>query len=254
MIMIFKNTRKKFLREGKTVNYLKYALGEIVLVVIGILIALQINNWNTSKNNQSFEFKMLKEIQGALNDDYIFFDKHLLGYRNKTEIDAVAFFDKAIISKKVVEDSVDYYFNRLDYGLEITYNRGPYDALKASGIEKITNDSLRNKLIYFYDFYLPRNQKLVEWFMNFNRAKMAPLIQKLSVPAPIIIKGDSIIRKGRSMNKIDFEKNNDFNALLYSAGENSQTIKKILVEMTSAIQELTELLDNEIEKELKNRQ
>jgi len=49
MIKLFRNTRKKLLREGKTANYLKYAIGEITLVVIGILIALT-NNKET--NNQ----------------------------------------------------------------------------------------------------------------------------------------------------------------------------------------------------------
>jgi len=46
MIKLFRNIRKNLLNEGKTASYLKYAIGEIVLVVIGILIALQINNWN----------------------------------------------------------------------------------------------------------------------------------------------------------------------------------------------------------------
>ncbi len=46
MIKFFRNIRKTLLTEGKTSKYFKYAIGEIVLVVIGILIALQINNWN----------------------------------------------------------------------------------------------------------------------------------------------------------------------------------------------------------------
>jgi hypothetical protein len=45
MIKLFRNIRKNLLSEGKTSKYLKYALGEIILVVIGILIALQINNF-----------------------------------------------------------------------------------------------------------------------------------------------------------------------------------------------------------------
>jgi len=49
MIKLFRNIRQKLVAEGKTTNYLKYAIGEIVLVVIGILIALQINNWNESQ-------------------------------------------------------------------------------------------------------------------------------------------------------------------------------------------------------------
>ena len=58
------------LSEGKTGKYLKYAIGEIVLVVIGILIALQINNWNESKKTKQFEYKILKDIQD-LTDTWI---------------------------------------------------------------------------------------------------------------------------------------------------------------------------------------
>ncbi|GAA4268159.1 DUF6090 family protein [Hyunsoonleella aestuarii] len=49
MIKFFRNIRKKLLAEGNTSKYLKYAIGEIILVVIGILIALQINNWNEGR-------------------------------------------------------------------------------------------------------------------------------------------------------------------------------------------------------------
>ncbi|MGI0108142.1 DUF6090 family protein [Salinimicrobium sp. WS361] len=58
MIKFFRKIRQNLLSEGKTGNYLKYAFGEIILVVIGILIALQINNWNISQSNlkESNEF------------------------------------------------------------------------------------------------------------------------------------------------------------------------------------------------------
>jgi len=46
MIKFFRKIRQNSIKEDKLVNYLKYAIGEIVLVVIGILIALQINTWN----------------------------------------------------------------------------------------------------------------------------------------------------------------------------------------------------------------
>ncbi|WP_273567484.1 DUF6090 family protein [Maribacter halichondriae] len=46
MIKFFRKIRQNLLSEGKTGKYLKYAIGEILLVIIGILIALQINNWN----------------------------------------------------------------------------------------------------------------------------------------------------------------------------------------------------------------
>ena len=52
MIKFFRNIRQNLLIENKTGKYLKYAIGEIFLVVIGILIALQINNWNEDRKNQ----------------------------------------------------------------------------------------------------------------------------------------------------------------------------------------------------------
>ena len=50
MIKFFRKIRKNLLNEGKATKYFKYAIGEIILVVIGILIALRINNWNETKN------------------------------------------------------------------------------------------------------------------------------------------------------------------------------------------------------------
>jgi len=49
MIKFFRKIRQNLLSEGKTGKYFKYAIGEIILVVIGILIALQINNWNQQR-------------------------------------------------------------------------------------------------------------------------------------------------------------------------------------------------------------
>ena len=51
------------LTEGKAGRYLKYAIGEIILVVIGILIALQINNWNEQRKDRTKEQILLKHLQ-----------------------------------------------------------------------------------------------------------------------------------------------------------------------------------------------
>jgi hypothetical protein len=55
MIKLFRNIRKNLLNEGKTTKYFKYAIGEIILVVIGILIALSINNWNKQNEDRKLE-------------------------------------------------------------------------------------------------------------------------------------------------------------------------------------------------------
>ena len=60
MLKFFRKIRQNLLTEGKTTKYITYAIGEIVLVVIGILIALSINNWNEGR---AYE----KKVQGKLN-------------------------------------------------------------------------------------------------------------------------------------------------------------------------------------------
>ena len=67
MIKFFRTIRKSLLAEGKTGKYLKYAVGEIILVVIGILIALQINNWNEWRKERVLEINTLVEIEENLN-------------------------------------------------------------------------------------------------------------------------------------------------------------------------------------------
>ena len=62
MIKFFRRIRHKLLGEGKVKNYLLYAIGEIVLVVVGILIALQLNNFNEAKKEKLKEYKILTSL------------------------------------------------------------------------------------------------------------------------------------------------------------------------------------------------
>ena len=63
MIQFFRNIRQSLLMENKTSRYFKYALGEIILVVIGILIALQINSWNENRINIKQEQQILLQLK-----------------------------------------------------------------------------------------------------------------------------------------------------------------------------------------------
>ena len=69
MIKFFRKIRQKLLTQNKFSKYLFYAIGEIVLVVIGILIALQINNWNELKKNTNKEFYLLQQLQKEFEKD-----------------------------------------------------------------------------------------------------------------------------------------------------------------------------------------
>tara|TARA_R100000935_G_scaffold58576_1_gene96315 strand:+ start:4970 stop:5365 length:396 start_codon:yes stop_codon:yes gene_type:complete len=62
MIKFFRKVRQKLLTENNFSKYLIYAIGEIILVVIGILIALQVNNWNTERTRDNDTSKLMSRI------------------------------------------------------------------------------------------------------------------------------------------------------------------------------------------------
>jgi sensor domain CHASE-containing protein len=66
MIKVFRKIRQNMIKENRTSKYLLYAIGEIILVVIGILIALSINNWNEQRKERQIEQSILKEIRNNL--------------------------------------------------------------------------------------------------------------------------------------------------------------------------------------------
>ena len=69
MIPFFRKIRKKLADDNKPIKYLRYAIGEIVLVVIGILIALQINNWNEQRKDRKIEISYLERLLSEVKKD-----------------------------------------------------------------------------------------------------------------------------------------------------------------------------------------
>ena len=69
MIKFFRKIRYNLMSENKTGKYFKYAIGEIILVVIGILIALQINNWNENRLQQKQLLSVYKRILTDIDND-----------------------------------------------------------------------------------------------------------------------------------------------------------------------------------------
>ena len=71
MLLLLRKVRKKLMKENKVTTYLLYAIGEIVLVVIGILIAVSLNNWNQANKAASGQRILLEEVLEALKQDSI---------------------------------------------------------------------------------------------------------------------------------------------------------------------------------------
>ena len=70
MLTFLRKIRRSLVDSGSTGKYLMYAFGEIALVVIGILIALQVNNWNEERKFRVLEVELLQEYQEELQYNY----------------------------------------------------------------------------------------------------------------------------------------------------------------------------------------
>ncbi len=155
MIKFFRKIRQKMLTENKFSKYLIYAIGEILLVVIGILIALQINNWNEVLKGKMKATTILKEIRSDMFKDLelieelkpywgreiMCFKKVLSSFNPRKEIASFAGFDT--ISKIS-------YSELFGYDMPFRSNTSAYDAMIADGnSDLIVNDTLYSEILYF---------------------------------------------------------------------------------------------------------
>ena len=147
MIKFFRKIRKKLLTENKFSKYLIYAIGEIILVVIGILIALQINNWNENSKLKIEETRLLEQLNIEFKN-------------NKKKLEVVNTRNKAVLknldkilalipidSKSTDLDSLSQYiFDTYDFN---TFDpiQGTIDELNNSTFKVIRNDTLRKLLL-----------------------------------------------------------------------------------------------------------
>jgi len=150
MIKFFRRIRQNLLLEGKTGKYLKYAIGEIILVVIGILIALQINNWNNNIQQSKLERKYLSEIKNNLAFDLIDiqFNINFNESRLKSNKIILRYLDKEIS----YSDSLQFHFGNLIFTTRTLPNNSTYETLKSRGLEIISNDSLRQQITKLYSY------------------------------------------------------------------------------------------------------
>lgn len=150
MIKFFRTIRHKLLTENKVSKYVLYAIGEIVLVVIGILIALQINAWNQFKKDRLEEQNILERIEKDLKADIA--DLTIQTNRNNRWQENLQLLIEGILDRNI---SLEDFVNRnRTYGVNTYFMQtaGTYKESVASGkLSLIVNDSLRNQIIKHYE-------------------------------------------------------------------------------------------------------
>jgi hypothetical protein len=150
MIKFFRKIRQNLLLEGKNGKYIKYAIGEILLVLIGILLALYISDWNSKRIERQTEKIALIELKKG-----VLLDLDLISYGLKTVTKSVT--DLEVLQSLIIQK--DYPFNKgLDtlfgavWGIRILKpNSAFYQDLKASGLNLIKDDSIRSQIVHLFE-------------------------------------------------------------------------------------------------------
>jgi len=139
------------MEKNKTGKYFKYAIGEIILVVIGILIALQINNWNDKRKDRQRENIILNQLHNQFLENQRLFNLSIRIFENKLSgLNRINSFNE--LPDKERADSLSRYLQDIFTGY--TYN--PYNGLiesllSSASIEVIQNDSIKSLLVSWKD-------------------------------------------------------------------------------------------------------
>ncbi|NER11631.1 hypothetical protein SAMN06265375_105123 [Muriicola jejuensis] len=185
MIKFFRKIRQNLLIENKTGKYLKYAIGEIVLVVIGFLIALSINNWNEEKKEKKELNQYLSSLKENIKEDIQVLDslikrRELIINRSKKE--QLNFLNKTFNfddTRWALSSYVDFYLQP---------NTSAYDALKNSPyLGKLNGTDLNNLIIDYYakTYQIKEAEKSYNEFLENLEAKQAYDIDRTLVMAYI---------------------------------------------------------------------
>ena len=153
MIKFFRRIRQRLVVENRFSKYLLYAIGEIVLVVLGILIALQINNWNEAKSEQVIENAYMKNLLEDLEDDLAIYDT----FQNSNK-EVYALIDSIIPSLKSENrnDNVSKlaYWSRMvtiKWTIIHTVER-TYEQMKSSGhLRLVSNSEVSDAISKYYN-------------------------------------------------------------------------------------------------------
>tara|TARA_R100000935_G_scaffold8302_7_gene17524 strand:+ start:155344 stop:156123 length:780 start_codon:yes stop_codon:yes gene_type:complete len=160
MIKFFRHIRQRLIRENRFSKYLVYAIGEIILVVIGILIALQINNWNEHKKNAQQEQLILTQLLAEYESNLQQIESKI-SLRNdviKSCISLLNYIHKR--PQNITTDSIDYHLSRATMRPTFDPQLGVSNELINAGkLYLIDNTTLRNRISSYSSFLKELNEE-----------------------------------------------------------------------------------------------
>ncbi len=165
MISFFRKLRQKLLEENRVTRYLIYALGEILLVVIGILIALQINIVKENNENNKATKELLLGMEAELELEVQRIDFLKAHYTKITDgVQKIILTNQGRLNP-TNEELGQYFLNALEFRKFSKFNTS-YQTLSASGLlQRIENKELSKEIVTYY------TKEFLEWSLEIYQEK-----------------------------------------------------------------------------------
>lgn len=175
MINFFRKIRKKLADNNQLFKYSRYAIGEIVLVVVGILIALQINTWNRARQDQNEAHKILLSLKHEIETNKSIIDVSIDFYRKRLNaIKRIRILFNA--NQKVTLDSLEVMISNIATDWKYEPVNSIIESIVSSGkIDLIENDSVKNALKY-WNTGMNKHDELYKSQDELWKAKIEPII------------------------------------------------------------------------------
>ena len=166
MIKFFRNIRQNLIMENKTANYLKYAIGEIVLVMIGILLALQVNSWKEQRTLRMEEKSILEELNANLNTNISVLENYITNQlKEQSDIRNII---QQFENKSPYSDSMGMHLRNVRKGEYLSLVTSAFESLKSIGFDLVRSKELRSKIINLFNYDFEQNLKLISSITELN--------------------------------------------------------------------------------------
>jgi len=214
MINFFRKIRYDLMDKNKTGKYFKYAIGEIILVVIGILIALSINNWNEKRKDRIIENDYLKRIHLELQKDTIYFKKRIQFTKNQVKA-----YYSFIHTMYDIQQTKEDYSKLLLIGVKWNSDKPiindiAFKEITNSGkFDIIRKNEIKESILNYYKYFFISDAHISEM----NETSIVMLIELYPWMAKYWAKGP--FDQNEMFSKEDFEFINDPNSILFKRME-----------------------------------
>lgn len=150
MIQFFRKIRRGLLDQKRMGKYLLYAMGEIILVMVGILLALQVNNWNEQNKKEKLELGILSSLHSDLESSMHTIDERIAA--NAMSRSLTIELKELLKNATRYPDTTKHFLHAILWeGPDVELPKPAYEELRNIGFGIISNDTLKKDILHHYE-------------------------------------------------------------------------------------------------------